>query len=42
MHLKRVFLLLDARRGITDTDLETMNIFDNIPVLVCNSNILLL
>ena len=25
-------MLLDARRGITDTDLETMNIFDNIPV----------
>ncbi len=30
--LKRVFLLLDARRGITNIDLEKMNAFDKIPI----------
>ena len=31
-NLKRVFLLLDARRGIRDIDLEKMQTFDKIPI----------
>ena len=33
VHLKRLFLLIDSRRGIKDNDLEVMKVLDNYAVL---------